>query len=306
MSLPVRLLVPGDPLKRYGADVVERMETLGVQFVALRLNPSGLSPSEWCELFELPVNEPLGIAQFRAVQHLGPNFFNLDQLMERVWEDTRSQDKTKEALVNRLEMVKGWDIFSESQADLEELLDAHSLNVLDLSVLSPGAYGLGNLIVSLVARDLFQKRVRAKRRENLGLIDTTQRIWLLMDEAHRFVPAGRSTLAKAIVLAWAKEGRQPGLSIVLATQQPPAADTDVVSQCDLLLSHKVNNLEDIAALNRLSQAYLGNELKVYLRQVKHPGEALMVDDFTERLSILTIRPRLTLHGGGESRLPLFQ
>jgi DNA helicase HerA-like ATPase len=306
IALPVRLLVPGEPTKRYGSDVVARMETLGVQFHPLRLPPSALSPSEWCDLFEVSVNEPLGIALFRAVQHLGEAFFSVPQLIEQVWEDPRSQEKTKEALVNRLEMADGWDIFSPSETDLSEILDAAGLNVLDLSVLSPGAYGLANLIVSVVCRTLFQKRVVAKRRENLCLAPTAQRIWLLIDEAQRFVPAGRATLSKDLLIAWAKEGRQPGLSVVFATQQPSAIDNDILSQCDLILCHRLSNQEDIAALNKLSQDYLGSELKTYLRQIKNQGEALLLDDFSERLALLKVRPRRTLHGGGESRLPLFE
>ncbi|MBI1924641.1 ATP-binding protein [Candidatus Poribacteria bacterium] len=306
VALPVRLLVPGDPATRYGEDVVERMETLGVCFQALRLNPSGLSPSEWCDLFGLSINEPLGIALFRAVQHLASAFFSVPQLIERVWEDPRSADKTKEALVNRLEMAHGWDIFSQAETDLEETLDTESINVLDLSVLAPGAYGLANLIVSVICRTLFQQRVQSKRRENLCLAPTAERIWLLIDEAQRFVPAGRNTLSKDILIAWAKEGRQPGLSVAFATQQPSAIDNDILSQCDLSVCHRLSNQEDIAAVNKLSQDYLGSELKTYVRQLKNQGEALLLDDFTERLSLCRVKPRRTLHGGGESRLPLFQ
>ncbi len=306
IGLPVRLLVPGDPAQRYGEDVVERMETLGVCFQSLRLNPSGLSPSEWCDLFGLSINEPLGIALFRAVQHLASAFFSVPTLIERVWEDPRSADKTKEALVNRLEMAHGWDIFSDAETDFFETLDTESLNVLDLSVLAPGAYGLANLIVSVICRALFQQRVQSKRRENLCLAPTAERIWLLIDEAQRFVPAGRNTLSKDILIAWAKEGRQPGLSVGFATQQPSAIDNDILSQCDWIVCHRLSNQEDIAAVNKLSQDYLGSELKTYLRQLKNQGEALLLDDFTERLSLLTVKPRRTLHGGGESRLPLFQ
>lgn len=195
---------------------------------------------------EVSVNEPLGIALFRAVQHLGndfnrlnpADFFSVPQLIEQVWEDPRSQEKTKEALVNRLEMANGWDIFSQSETDLSEILDGGCLNVLDLSVLSPGAYGLANLIVSVVSRTLFQKRVVAKRRENLCLAPQAERIWLLIDEAQRFVPASKSTLSKDLLIAWAKEGRQPGLSVAFATQQPSAIDNDILSQCDLILCHR--------------------------------------------------------------------
>ena len=60
---------------------------------------------------------------------------------------------------------------------------------------------------------------------------------------------------------------------------------------------------DIAALNRLSQEYIG-ELKSYMRNIKHQGEALILDDEQEKVSIVKVQPRRTLHGGGEQPLML--
>ncbi|MBC8236127.1 hypothetical protein H8E77_41805 [bacterium] len=84
-------------------------------------------------------------------------------------EDARAQDKTKEALLNRLEMAKAWDIFSSSDSDVWSTLSESCINVLDLSVLDPGGYGLANLIVSVLCRDLFLKRVKSRQQENLNL-----------------------------------------------------------------------------------------------------------------------------------------
>lgn len=109
-------------------------------------------------------------------------------------------------------------------------------------------------------------------------------------------------MSKEILVSWVKEGRQPGLSAVFATQQPSSIDNDILSQCDLILCHRLSNREDIAALNKLSQDYLGNELRTYIRHVKNQGEALMLDDFSERMAILKVKPRRTLHGGGENIL----
>jgi len=306
-NLPVTVLVPGDPIARYGKDVFEQKLKLGVEFRPLRLNPSDISPSGWCELFDLTISEPQGIALFRAAQSLtGNHYFSLDELMEAVMEDPKPQDKTKEALINRLDMAKQWDIFSSSDDQIWKKLSSNSINVLDLSVLDPGGYGLGNLIVSVLCRDLFIKRVKSRQRENLGLSENTERIWLLIDEAQRFVPAGKSTFSKDLLISWVKEGRQPGLSAVFATQQPSGIDNDILSQCDLILCHRLSNREDIAALNKLSQDYLGNELKTYIRHVKNQGEALMLDDFSERMAILKVKERRTLHGGGEKILKLFE
>ena len=301
-SLPVLILTPGNPIARYGRDVVERKMELGVELRPIRINPSSISPSGWCDLFDLSINEPLGIALFRAVQNLTREypFFSIDDMIEAVTEDHRAQDKTKEALINRLEMAKGWDIFSTSHEELQDKLSSDHINVLDLSTLDPGSYGLANLILSVICRELFVKRVKAKHKENLGLAHQREKIWLLIDEAQRFAPSGRSTFSKEILISWVKEGRQPGLSAVFTTQQPSSLDNDILSQCDLIICHRLSNKEDITALNRLSQDYLTSELKTYIRLVRNQGEALVLDDLSEKLSIVRVKRRKTLHGGDEN------
>ena len=89
----------------------------------------------------------------------------------------------------------------------------------------------------------------------------------------------------------------------MATQQPSSLDPELLSQCDLIIAHRLTARADISALNRLSHAYIG-ELKTYMRNVKNQGEALILDDEEERVSIVQIRARTTLHGGGEKPLML--
>jgi DNA helicase HerA-like ATPase len=97
-----------------------------------------------------------------------------------------------------------------------------------------------------------------------------------------------------------KEGRQPGLSIVVATQQPSAIDSDVLSQCDAILCHKITTREDIKSLNKLSQDYMGGELKTYVQNIDNVGEAVYVDDEEETVKMMKVRPRKSKHGGGEA------
>ena len=44
---------------------------------------------------------------------------------------------------------------------------------------------------------------------------------------------------------------------------------------------------------------MGSELRVYIRNLKNIGEAVLVDDEKERVSMIKIRKRLTKHGGEE-------
>jgi hypothetical protein len=303
-GFPVRLLVPGPPELLYDPDVVGALEQRGVLLVPLRLNPSDLSPDGWCDLFGADINTPMGIVLFRAAQKLQKQErpFLIPDLIQTVERDGKAKDTSKEALLNRLEAARGWEIFSEEgYTPIPELFVPGVVNVLDLSRLEPGPRGLRNLTVSIVARNLFRARADARLREEFGLASPLPRVWMLIDEAHQFIPKGQSTLSKDQLVRWAKEGRQPGLSLAVASQQPSAIDPEVLSQCDIILSHKLTSREDVLALNSLSQDYMGGELRTYIRSLNRTGEAVIVNDEMETVQMLRIRPRRSQHGG--SSLP---
>lgn len=303
-GFPVRLLAPGQPSMLYDSEVLTALEQRGVQIAPLQLNPSDLSPDGWCDLFDADINKPLGIALFRAAQRLQRQErpFTILDLMQVVERDGKTNDSSKEALLNRLEAARGWQIFSEEgYRPTSELFVPGVVNVLDLSRLEPGGRGLRNLTVSIIARNLFRARADARLREEFGLASPLPRVWMLIDEAHQFIPKGAATLAKDQLIRWAKEGRQPGLSLAVASQQPSAIDPEVLSQCDIILSHKLTSRDDVQALNSLSQDYMGSELRTFIRSLNRTGEAVMVNDEMETVQMLRIRPRRSAHGG--SSLP---
>jgi len=301
-GFPVNLLVPGDPVDRYGDDIVREFRSRGIDLNPLLLNPSDMTPDGWCELFDLNINKPMGITLYRAIRELSEDDtpFYLPDIINKVEMDGSSSDRTKEALLNRLEMARDWDIFADEYQDVWKTFDENQINVLDVSVLDPGQYGLRNLVVDVLGKELFRQRQDARRREEMGLRVEIPKVWLFIDEAHNFVPSGSSSLAKDMLIRWVKEGRQPGLSIVVASQQPSAIDSEVLSQCDITLCHKITTKEDIRSLDKLSQDYMGSNLKTYVRQIDNVGEAVFVDDDEETVQMVKIRPRKSQHGGGEA------
>lgn len=245
----------------------------------------------------------MGIALYRAVQSLGrkrKEHFFVPDIIREIELDGRVQDRTREALLNRLEMAIDWQLFSDRYQEVWEMFDHHAVNIVDLSVLDPGQYGLRSLVVDVLARDIFRRRTIARRKEELGMVGELPKVWVAIDEAHQFVPSGRSTLAKEVLIRWVKEGRQPGLSLIVASQQPSAIDSEVLSQCDVIIAQKLTNSEDIAALNKLSHDYMGTELKSYIRNLNRRGQAVLVDDEEEHVAMIQIRPRRSRHGGGEA------
>lgn len=302
-GIPVRLLIPGDPVKRYGQELIDALQSQEAKVESFRINPGDLTPDTWLDLFDLSLTEPMGLALYRGVSQLRHEqgiYFSLQDLIEKVKKPNKSKETTTDALLARLEVaLDEWDLFSNYYKEITELFDVHAVNVIDVGVLGSSRFGLRNLVVLILTQDLFRKRSQARLQEELGLQTDIPKVWLAIDEAQEFVPSGKTSLSKESLIQWVKEGRQPGLSLIAATQQPAAIDRELLSQCDLILAHKVTTTDDVDALNRLSHNYMASELKQYLRQIDRKGEALMVDDEEETVRVAQIRPRRSRHGGAE-------
>jgi hypothetical protein len=301
----VKLLVAGDPLSNYAFGeqrILKLMEERGVKFEGLKINPSDLSADAWCDFFDLDINQPTGIALFRAIQNLsrkkGKLFF-LKDIISSIEMDGQTPDRTKDALLNRLSWADSLNIFSTAYYEMLEMFEPTCINVVDLHALDPGRFNLRNLVVCVVAQRIFRERTKARAMEELGIPTSIPRTWLAIDEAHQFAPATRSTLAKEWLIRYVKEGRQPGVSLIASTQQPSALDPEILSQCDLILCHKVTTTQDMNSVNNLSADYMNQELRAYIHRLGRIGEAVMVDDDKEQVQMLAIRPRRSRHGGGE-------
>jgi hypothetical protein len=123
-------------------------------------------------------------------------------------------------------------------------------------------------------------------------------VWLVIDEAHEFLPKEGKTVSTDALLTILREGRQPGISLILATQQPGKIHTDVMTQADTVISHRLTAKIDVEALGMLMQSYMREGLDKqlnYLPAIK--GSAVIFDDVNERLYPMRIRPRFTWHGG---------
>ena len=123
-------------------------------------------------------------------------------------------------------------------------------------------------------------------------------VWLVIDEAHEFLPKNEKTIATDALVQLLREGRQPGISMVMATQQPGKIHTDVMTQSDIVISHRVTSAPDIEALNQIMQSYLLSSIKESMDSLPTlKGSAIILDDNSERLYPMRMRPRFTWHGG---------
>jgi len=165
--------------------------------------------------------------------------------------------------------------------------------------------------LGMIARKLLTQRIVSRRLEELENIETSQRylidterelekplIWMFIDEAHEFLPKEGSTPATDALVQLLREGRQPGISLVLATQQPGEIHKDVLTQSDIVISHRLTAKKDIDALNSMMQSYLLAEIQDYMNGLPDlKGSAIILDDNSERIFPIGVRPKLSWHGG---------
>lgn len=189
------------------------------------------------------------------------------------------------------------------------------VTVLDVScyATAPDGWKVKALVVSLVAQKLFLERMVARRNEEFQDIKSSIHyfsegdapikkeeplVWLVIDEAHEFLPVDGETVASKPLITILREGRQPGISLVLATQQPGRIHTDVMTQSDTIISHRITAKLDTDALGTLMQSYMREGLDVQLNQLPRvKGSAIIFDDTNEKMYPIRVRPRFTWHGG---------
>ena len=183
---------------------------------------------------------------------------------------------------------------------MPEILHGGKISILDVS-LTP--QNVRALLISLVARKIFEERTKARRAEELAETEgmSLKRIpmcWMLIDEAHNFVPDVGNTAASDILIKLVREGRQPGISLILATQRPNKLNSDALAQADIIISHRLTSKGDIDALKAIMQTYLLFDIAKYINELpKLKGAALILDDNSERLYTARVRPRQSWHAG---------
>jgi len=275
------------------------------------LSVSELDIEDWLSIFNLSMTEPISVLVQKIIARLlKQTKFDIQDITQEIQEDLDTDEETKKSAKALFEAADSWKVFakkSETATKIEELVNPGKTTVLDLSVYSSNStFNVRALLIGLISKKLFNQRILARKKEEIESINygfkTDKRemplIWLFVDEAHEFLPANEKTPASNALIQILREGRQPGISLVLATQQPGVIHRDVMTQSDVILSHRLTNKNDIDALNDIMQTYMLSTIQKAMNEIPHDkGSALILDDNSERLYSIRVRPRFTWHGG---------
>ena len=271
------------------------------------------------------------------------NTFGIDYLMWVLQFDQEIDDfpqDTRRALLRRFEAVLRYGIFGEIGIDIHNLMKPGEVSVLLLRDLEPE---MRSVMVALIVKQVMRLRAIAEQQERVIPIHLAKaeqlkdidpkasitereiaadcikkakcglpRCWLLIDEAHNYVPSKSSVPSRKPLKKYVDEGRNLGLSIVVATQQPSGLDTSIQRNADLLLIHSLSHQDDILAARGMINTATAEEVVV---NGKHTisgsrsfealirslpiGYALVSTDRASRIFPMLVRPRNTFHGGAD-------
>jgi uncharacterized protein len=309
----------------------------------LRMKASDLGLDDWADLFNVDIYaEPRGMLIAEVVTRVGRDGyhradgsfqialpdFNFADLLTCLEEDSVLQvnfnDNTRRSVRQRIATYAALPLFQGQATPLAQLIQAFNVSVLMLSRVPDE---LKKVIVSVLLKRVMRERGSAsfaqKRLDLDSRLSASERAelesyigaciprtWVLLDEAHVLAGTTTSVAGEALV-KYAKEGRNYGLSLAVATQQPTALDARLTSQAETVIFHQLTSPSDAAVATQNIRSPLPSAIRVDAAQTNvdtllrrlGQGEAVFSSGNAPslpRLCVVSIRARITAHGGYEA------
>ncbi len=301
-GLPARLFVPKGYVNSY--------EEAGIKVDAPLTLPSGeLTATDWVLTFGFSPIDDYGIATERAIKALKEKHgdsYSIQDIVYALHTDKKLPPSVRDALVNRFLAAMDWGVFEKKGTPIRELLKPGTISIIDVShymSISQG-WSVKGMLVGMLSRKIFQERLMARKAEEFGVMSGEDRrtlpmMWIIIDEAHQLLPSKGKTAASEPLHTLIKQGREPGISLLMITQRPNRLHEDALAQADLVISHRLTAKADIEALRGVMQTYMLEDIQEYINTLpRTKGAAIVLDDNSERLYSIQVRPRFTWHAGG--------
>jgi hypothetical protein len=288
-------------------------EEAGIEYEKTFTLPcSELSNQDWSLTFGFSSMDDNGIAVERAVKSVRKRLggrYSIQDIIDEIEADKKTEKKVKDILTARFAAAEDWGIFETDGTPVEEFFGPGQISVVDISHYprESSTWSVRSMVIGLLCRKIFQARLMVRKAEEMETISGESRktmpmAWVMIDEAHQFIPSEGDTAASESIHTLIKEGREPGVSMLLITQIPNRLHPDVLAQSDIVISHRLTSEADIKALQSIMQSYMLDDIKSLINTLpKEKGTAIVLDDNSERVYAMQMRPRLSWHAGGSPK-----
>lgn len=303
------------------------------------LDTSLMQPEDYAHIFGIDLyKDPTGhllLAAFEAVKSAGyahksvaqdsNQMAGLSELIKYLSDESNTagsfERTTIRALQSRLQILASDMLFSSEPIAVSSMVKAGEVTIIMLGHLQPS---LRSLVATILVRQLFNMRsVASEAKKTLRLdssISQTERAeaqksinaspprtLLCIDEAQGYAPPSKNNPCTSTLIQYVKEGRNHGLSLMITSQQPSAIHSELLSQIDCVIAHRLTVKSDIDAVFRnakgrapkkISSSNQTLSLEDVIRELAQ-GQCYISHGDSARAFITEIRPRVTAHGGIE-------
>ena len=224
-----------------------------INIIESRINPRRLDGEQLSDILDIrkdaSVQRSLLMEAFKDDVRKSSKFWeSLTQSVKFLVEDeTKKHDRhSAQRVIEKINFAKERmsDFLDIEVEDPISLLKEGVANVVDISALSENQ---ANVILSYYLEELLKdvkKRSRAKTSEKTKTYRFNAPIFLIVEEAHVFIPKGDETKTKYWASKIAREGRKFGLGLCIVSQRPRSIDSNILGQMGSLAIMRIIQQDD--------------------------------------------------------------
>ncbi|HEX2065403.1 MAG TPA: ATP-binding protein [Candidatus Thermoplasmatota archaeon] len=207
--------------------------------------------------------------------------YTLRDIMDGV---ARNKSNARWNVLNALEVLESTKVFDVRGTPVKDLVAPGQCTIVNLKGVNPD---IQEVVVTRIANLLWEARKRGEVPAHI----------LVVEEAHNFCPERNvgNAVSGAIIRTVASEGRKFGMGLVIVSQRPAKIDKNVLSQCNTQVVLKVTNPNDLKAIVQSVEG-ISAEVADEIQRLA-VGEALVAGGGLTQPVFVSVRPRLTRHGG---------
>jgi DNA helicase HerA-like ATPase len=248
----------------------------------LKFASSELRAEHWRFLMGAVGNQSTYIRQLQRIMKANRNNLRLDVIRAGV-EASSLSDALKQLAHQRLDLAEE---YIDDGASIKDIVRPGRMIIVDLRdefIEKDEALGLFVVLMQLFA-DAQQERFNKL---------------VVFDEAHKYIDS--PDLVEGLVES-VREMRHKGMSVLIASQDPPSVPIKLIELSDIVILHKFNSPAWLRHIQKATVS-LADLTPARLASLS-PGEAYVwsgratSSDFTRMATRVKFRPRITRHGGG--------
>ncbi len=275
----VVLLTPKDKVED------RKLEYPSIQVHPIEFGSNELNVQDWMFILGAVGNESTYIKQLKAIMKENRNNLTIDELSKSI-EKSTLLSRSQKALANqKLSFAKE---YINDEISLKEILKPGRLIIVDLRdefIVKESALGLFVIMLNIFSSVNNYKGIHFNK-------------FIVFDEAHKYMD--NKELTGNIVTA-IREMRHKGVSIMIASQDPPSLPNEIIELSKIVLLHKFNSPEWVKHIQKSIAQF--SSLKIADMIALKTGEAYLWSEKASLNSIsnnpvkISTRPRVTKHGG---------